>query len=296
MWLVFALSAAVVFGIRGVLYQWSSKRSMNRNLMLFGVFFTGVIVAAICSFIFESVWNMPVLLGILMGLFSLIANASMYRGFTVGKASLIAILSSLPSVVVVLMAYLLWREALSIKQFAAFLVIITGILLIRYSSELSFRQLKGAGWGLLCMLFFGFNDLSGKQATKLDASLFPTIFFMFLTGSVGFYLLYRWELRYGNRNGPPYPLAAASEFGGPWSNRKTFLWGMLVGTTNAGGMMLIYQAFASGVTGLVSAVVALNVLIILFYARLILKETFSLPEFAGIVLSVSGVIMLQIFD
>lgn len=298
MWLAFALCAAIAFGIRGVLYQWSSKQPMDRNLMLFGVFFTGVIVSAICSIAFDSEWSHPVWLGVLMGLFSFIANTSMYKGYAVGKASLIAILTALPSVVVVLLAYALWRESLSVKQLSAFLIILTGIILIRYSSDLSFKQLRGAGWGLLCLLFFGLNDVASKQATLLDASVFPTIFFMFLTGSLCFYVLYRIELRKRpyNRNGSPDTLAAARKSENPWRNRTTVLWGMLVGTTNVGGMILIYEAFSLGVTGLVSAVVALNVLIILFYSRVFLKEQFSSQEFAGMVLSIFGIMLLRILD
>src|SRR5690606_37423260 len=127
--------------------------------------------------------------------FSFVASASMYRGYAVGKASLIAILTAMPPIVVILLAFLLWGEKLNGMQSISFAIIVIGILLIRYSSDLSFKQLKGVGWGLLCMLFFGLNDTAGKQATNLNSDHSITLFFMFLTGSVCFLLLYLLEQR-----------------------------------------------------------------------------------------------------
>nr|WP_255438306.1 EamA family transporter [Ammoniphilus sp. YIM 78166] len=81
---------------------------------------------------------------------------------------------------------------------------------------------------------------------------------------------------------------------GLWPNGKTFLWGMMVGTTNVGGMITLVLAFQEGVTGLVSAIVALNVLIILLYTRMVLKENLSRLEWTGAVLSLIGIVVLRL--
>ncbi len=54
---------------------------------------------------------------------------------------------------------------------------------IRYSNDISFSNLQGAQWGLLAALFFSFNDLLGKQSTRLDADMFATLTLMFGFGS-----------------------------------------------------------------------------------------------------------------
>lgn len=108
MWLLFASLAAISFGLRGILYHWSSKQGMDRNLMLFGVFFTGALASLIGSFLFGQNWTLSALTGVFMGAFSFVANACMFQGFAVGKPSIIAILTGLPPVVVVTLAYLLW--------------------------------------------------------------------------------------------------------------------------------------------------------------------------------------------
>ncbi|WP_442788059.1 hypothetical protein [Ferviditalea candida] len=50
----------------------------------------------------------------------------------------------------------------------------------------------------------------------------------------------------------------------------------------------------SGATGLVSAVVSLNVLFILLYTRIVTKEKFTPLELSGIVSSILGILILEL--
>lgn len=311
MWIVFAVLAAICFGFRGILYHWSSKKPMNRNLMLCGVFSTGAILSFGWMIIFGHSFSAGSYVGIMMGLFSFAANTSMYRGFAVGKASMVAILTGLPAVVVALFAFFLWGESLNLWQFLAFTVILSGIILMRYSNDLSF---KGIHWGCLAMLFFGLNDLSGKLSMRLQAEMFPTLGMMFSTGALLFCGLWLLDMRksiVNLRNPSSLEVAAAldsenttdhapceqtdEEKMAPrmWSKMKTYGWGMLVGFTNSFGMAFILPAFERGITGLVSAVVALNILMILLYTRVFIKEKFTKHELAGICVSFIGIVILS---
>src|SRR5690606_39850647 len=78
MWFVFSLLAALAFGLRGICYHWTSKLNLNRNLMLSGVFASGAILNFMLAIIFQVSWSTACLVGIQMGLFSFVANASMY--------------------------------------------------------------------------------------------------------------------------------------------------------------------------------------------------------------------------
>ncbi|MNU01727.1 hypothetical protein D3C72_2452180 [compost metagenome] len=60
------------------------------------------------------------------------------------------------------------------------------------------------------------------------------------------------------------------------------------------GMILIIHGFAHGITGLVSAVVALNVLIVLLYTRFILKDRFSKLEQSGLAIAMIGILMMKL--
>ncbi|MDD9267451.1 EamA family transporter [Paenibacillus sp. GCM10023248] len=288
MWLMYSVLAALSFGLRGILYHWTSQQSLNRNVLLCGTFFMGALISGISAFLLHQDWTVSALIGVQMGLFSFGANASMFKGFAVGKASLVAILTGLPSVVVVFVAYLIWDERLNMLQFAAFVIIVIGILVVRYSNEITMKNLQGAGWGALALLLFAGNDLSGKWTTLVSAPLFPTLFCMFATGTVCFGL---WWLKDQSSREPGREVAISSA---KWSEQRTFLFGMLVGITNVVGMIFILHGFEHGKAGLVSAVVALNVLIVLLYTRFILKDRFSRLEQSGLALAFIGIVMMKL--
>jgi drug/metabolite transporter (DMT)-like permease len=314
MWFVFAAASAVCFGLRGILYQWTSQRPIDRNLLLFGVYLSGTVIALGVNAVVGQAWSSGVWMGTVMGLFSFISNAAMYKGFAVGKTAVIAMFTGLPPVVVVIMAYFFWNEKLNIWQTLSFVIIILGLLLIRYSNDITWKNLKGAQWGAVAMLAFGFTDLSSKQATLWNAETLPTLAFMYATGTLLFGLTWysagrkqaavqaqtaaaaesgdsagRGKGDAGAAAGVPSPVVRAQ-----WSRGRTLLWGMVVGLTNISGMMLIMPAFKLGITGLVSAVIAMNVAFVLLYARFILKDRFSPAEVCGLTAALLGIIVLRL--
>ncbi|WP_438448649.1 EamA family transporter [Gorillibacterium sp. sgz5001074] len=318
MWLAYAAGAACCFGLRGILYQWTSKQPADRNVLLFGVYLCGALVALLLNGGWGQAWTAGAAMGLAMGVFSYISNSAMHKGFSVGKASIVALLSGLPPLVVVLVAFVLWGEKLNPAQLSAFAVIMGGGLLIKSSGGLSLQDWKGAQWGLLAMFTFALTDLSSKQATLWGGETLPTVAVMYLTGSVlfGFAALRssaaakklvkagtaRTETAAAAQEAVPMQTAAdraapeaAAAAASRWSAGKTVLVGMLVGLTNVSGMVLILPAFKLGVTGLVSAIIALNVLLILLYARFFLKERFKPKELAGMALALGGVLVLRLF-
>ena len=290
MWLVYAALSAVAFGLRGIFYQRLSSLPLDRNLLLAGVFFTGFAVSLLLAFATGQEWEIETAVGILMGSFSYVGNMAIYRGFAAGKPSIVAVLTTLPPVVVALGAWVMWSETLNAGQTASFFLIVAGVLLIRYAGEFTLSHWNSAKWGLLAMVFFGFNDLSSKWSTMLDADLFPVLACMYCTGTALFLLTRRAESRRAIR-APVRPTAPAMD---RWTDRRTFGIGMLIGLTNIAGMILIILAFETGVTGLVSAVVAMNVLLILLYNRVALRERFKPREAFGILFTLAGVVLLRL--
>ncbi|HDY93006.1 MAG TPA: EamA family transporter, partial [Pseudoalteromonas sp.] len=143
-----------------------------------------------------------------------------------------------------------------------------------------------AQWGLLAALSFAFNDLMGKQSTLLEADTFATLTSMFGFGS--FLFAISWLLKRKKM------LAEQGASQGHWSAGKTFSCGLLIGLTNVAGMVAIISAFAIGNTGLVSAISGMNILIILLYSRIILKESFTRQEVIGLTTAFLGVIVLRL--
>ncbi len=290
MWVVFASLAAVFFGVRGILYHKASQKKLDYNLFLFGVYFTGALVSIGCAIALRQTWTAAVLLGIWIGFLSFTGNGAMYKGFAVGKASMVALLTGLPALVSASGAYLLWGEKLNNWQLAAFVVIITGILLIRFSGEMLSGNLKGIQWGLIALLFFGLNDISSKYALLIHASIFPLLFLTFGTGSALFCLLWLKNKRRAASFYPPVQPERPTEI----SAAVTFAGGMAVGVTNIGGMICMLLALSTGLTGLVTAISSANVLIIVLYAKLFLGERFNRREWAGVALTFSGLLILHL--
>ncbi|MDP4098752.1 DMT family transporter [Paenibacillus sp. P96] len=290
MWLIFALLSAVCFGLRGILYHWTSQQGLQRNLMLCGTFFMGALISLVCSLVLRQDWTASAMVGIQMGLFSFAANASLFQGFKVGKASVVAVLTALPAVLVVISAYFIWGERLNLTQLIAFMIIICGVLLVRYSNDISLQNLQGAQWGLIALVLFAGNDLTGKWSTLLEAPMFPTLTYMFFTGTlcfgVGSLMDYRKQAA---------KQVTVSGQKAAWSAQNTFLLGMGIGITNTVGMIMILTAFDYGKAGLVSAVAALNVVIILLYTRFVVQDRFTRLETAGLVTAFAGILVMRLF-
>jgi len=186
MWLWFATAAAVVFGIRGILYHWSAHQPIDRNLVLLGTFAFGTLVCLILALAFRQSWTDGSLYGLLMGLLTFGANLSMYKAFADGRSSLPALFMSLAPVPVLMYAFLVWGETLNIRQWIAFFIILVGVVFLRYSGRQSLRRLQGIKWGLSAMLFYAACDLANKQASFAGGEPFTTLTYMFFVASVMF--------------------------------------------------------------------------------------------------------------
>nr|WP_216671447.1 DMT family transporter [Saccharibacillus qingshengii] len=309
---MYALGAAACFGVRGILYQWTSQRPADRNLLFVGVYVSGALISLLLNLQAQQPWNGGVQFGVLMGLFSFAANASLYRGYEVGRASVVAFFSALTPVIVVLAAYLLWGESLGFMQAVGFGIVVLALVVVRYGQDLRGGQLRGWQWGTLAMLLYSFTDLSSKQSVLSGASMLPVLTAMFGSGTLlflGMYALDRTRTRQRALSAKPTDPArletsAAPEHGpGPngsaapspvWSAPRTLLWGMTVGLTNIAGMVLMLNALQVGITGIVSAIIALNIVIVLLYARFYLQEKMSRREAFGILLALAGILVLRL--
>ncbi|MEJ8305116.1 DMT family transporter [Saccharibacillus sacchari] len=290
---MFAIAASACFGIRGILYQWTSQRPVDRNLLFVGVYLSGIIVSLLLNVQAGQPWNSGIELGILMGLFSFAANASLYRGYEVGRASVVAFFSALSPLVVVFAAYLLWSEAPGIVQGIGFAIVVLALVIVRYGQDLRSGQLRGWSWGTLAMLLYSFTDLSSKQSVLVGASMLPVLTMMFMTGTILFLGMYATD-RVRKSRGKKSPTGDEVKASAVWPLPRTLIWGMTVGLTNIAGMVLMLNALQEGVTGIVSAITAMSVIVVILYARFYLKETMSRREALGILLAFAGIIVLRL--
>jgi transporter family protein len=283
MWIVFALAAAVAFAARGVLFLSTAAKPYDRHTIMLGIFLSGALlcVAASIGASWAGVWG----IGIAMGVSTIAANVCLFQGFAVGNPTVIALLSAMPPALVVLLAYVTWGEALTFGQIIAFLCILCGVLIVRSARRIRWTDMQGAHWGVLALICFAVTDMLGKTSTKLGAQTLPTLTVAFLTG-VAFFAV-RTALRPDPQRAP---YALTRPFG------RALRVGMVIGITNAVGMVCIVSAFALGITGLVSAIVATNALLIVLYTRIRGIEPWRLNESIGMVCTLIGIVLLPILS
>ncbi|WP_263559868.1 DMT family transporter [Paenibacillus polymyxa] len=293
MWFAYAVGAAFFFGLRGILYQWTSQRTINRDLMFIGVYISSAILVLIINLFVNQIWSNEVWFGVLMGVFSFLANTFLYKGYAVGRASVIAFFSGLTPVIVVLLAALLWAEKLSSVQLVGFCIIILSLLIIRYKRDLQEGTYQGWQFGLLAIIFYSFTDLSSKQALLNGVSILPLLTLMFATSSILFSGAFLINFSGQRPSSIQVGINKQREIVNRWTLSKTLCLGIGVGLVNVLAMVLKLAAFNNGVTGVVSAIIALSVVVVLLYARFYLKESMSRTEMCGVIIAIIGIIVVK---
>lgn len=278
MWIVLAFAAAAAFAARGILFLSTAAQPYNRHALMLGIFLSGALLCAGTSIVVGASWAGVWAIGIAMGISTIAANVCLFQGFAVGNPTVIALLSAMPPALVVLLAYVTWGEALTIGQIIAFVCILCGVLIVRSARRIRWTELQGAQWGVLALICFALTDMLGKMSTKLEAQTLPTLTVAFLTGVVFF------AMRTALRRDAQRALGRAVRVG------------MVIGITNAVGMVCIVSAFALGITGLVSAIVATNALLIVLYTRIRGIERWHRNESIGMVCTLIGIVLLPILS
>ncbi|MBU6145846.1 MAG: DMT family transporter, partial [Paenibacillaceae bacterium] len=256
----------------------TAAQPYNRHALMLGIFLSGALLCAGTSIVVGASWAGVWAIGIAMGISTIAANVCLFQGFAVGNPTVIALLSAMPPALVVLLAYVTWGEALTIGQIIAFVCILCGVLIVRSARRIRWTELQGAQWGVLALICFALTDMLGKMSTKLEAQTLPTLTVAFLTGVVFF------AMRTALRRDAQRALGRAVRVG------------MVIGITNAVGMVCIVSAFALGITGLVSAIVATNALLIVLYTRIRGIERWHRNESIGMVCTLIGIVLLPILS
>ncbi|WP_244188365.1 EamA family transporter [Paenibacillus kribbensis] len=147
----------------------------------------------------------------------------------------------------------------------------------------------------MAIIFYSFTDLSSQQALLYGVSILPVLTMMFTTSTLLFFGAF---LVIKNRQRPssasvnihkPKEIAKKN----PWTISKTLFLGTGVGLVNVLAMMLKLAAFNNGITGIVSTIIALSVVVVLLYARFYLRESMSRMEICGVIIALIGLIIIK---
>jgi drug/metabolite transporter (DMT)-like permease len=285
-------SLGIVFGLIGML-GWGvgdfvaaklSRRSGNlRSLLWVYVYSIPILVGYL--FFSKSTFHITVtalVLTLITGVLHTIGGLSFYRGFEVGKVSLVAAIASSWSVILVFAGIFLFGERLTAMQLVAIGLVILGSVSVSADVKELFKTSKfiftdpGVPYALIAMLSWGFGWIFFNQAIKQVGWLGPNIIIA-VAGT--FYLvvygLIKREKLMLERKFSIHKLA------------------MFVGLAST----IAYVGYSFGIerylTSIVAPVAAANPLVTVVLAWVLLREKLEFSQKVGIFSIISGVVLLS---
>lgn len=288
MWLVFAILAALCWGVWGILAKFiSSDISPYTNHIMFtvGMLFTLPFVIRKCK---KSEANRKgILWGLVAGILAIIGNVAVYKSFASGGLAAVVIpVTNLYPLVTIVVALLVFKEKMHWLNGIGILIVVPAIIMLSGQSQifddpsLFFKNLGLNTWlifALIALVFWGLFSAAQKVTTNYISAEWS--YFSFIVSSV---LISIGFIVFG------YVDFAFSQ--------QTFWVGSLAGMLNGLGVLASFAAYrAEGKASQVTTIAgALQPVFTIALAILFLGERLATIEFFGIALAIFGSLFLSV--
>ncbi len=283
-WFIAALIAATLFGVQSFLYKSISEKGCNKFLVTL-IFILTVEILAIGAFLFAGLEFTSVLvtlsLGLLFGLFFFLKTIGQLKALDYLHTHQLFPITSSAIVINVLYGLFIFGESLRITQIIGIAIILAAIILIHRQSKkhADYKTRKiGFAFAFLALIFSAGVEITNKYASLYtNLTFFIPVAYLFLAGVS---LLTHQITKKKHKQKAPF--------------LTTLAIGVLIGIVNFFGYFLLLSALKTGPLSIVSPIQSLHVVIAVILARLIHKEELNPFQFALMLLSVAGIIMLRI--
>ena len=218
------------------------------------------------------------LAAVMLGVLNALATLSLYKGFEVGRLSIVSPVASTAPVIAILLAVVFLREVLTVELVVGITLVIVGIVLVSFQSaveDASKEVAKGTIYAVGFMLGGGLL-LFGLKPVSEVLGVFLPVLIMRWVGS-GLMAAPLFTSKSAGRRGTAFRLIIAIAFFDTFAN-VIYTVGVNVGTVS----------IVSTLGGMFSAVTVL-------LARSILKEKLTRHQMVGFLSIVLGVGMLSAF-
>ena len=288
-WLGFALAALFFFGLTNFILGFIAEKnagapaaSITAAMILW--LGTGLLGAGALAYFraagkdFASLsgrrtWVLPVAAGVMLAFGMLLLKTGLASN-PLAKGPIVAVSSS-NSLIVALLAWLVLRETLAPGQWAGFLVIIAGIVMVSLGGTAG-NHFNAIGYAVLAMLCFGLTNFFLKLAGARGCdSLAAAIVLWLSVGACGV-LAASWHLLRFSRI--------------PALGRWELSWlALLAGMLLALGMLAVKKAVTLGPAGPASAVSGSNAIVVSILDLLVLGHGLPFLKLAGMLAVIVGI-------
>jgi len=288
MWLVFAILAALCWGVWGILAKFiSSDISPFANHLMFtvGMLLTLPLVIGKCKI--KEANRKGIIWGLVAGILAVIGNLAVYKSFgTGGLAAVVIPVTNLYPLVTIVVALLVFKEKMHWLNGIGILIVVPAIIMLSGQSEifsdpsLFFQNLGLKIWllfALVALVFWGLFSAAQKVTTNYISAEWS--YLSFIVSSVIISLVF---IAFG-----------FVEF---TFSASTFGIGSLAGMLNGLGVLASFSAYrAEGKASQVTTIAgALQPMFTIVLALTFLDEKLGEIEIIGIALAIFGSLLLSV--
>jgi drug/metabolite transporter (DMT)-like permease len=288
LWLVYAVLAALCWGVWGILAKFiSSDISPYVNHLMFtvGMLFTLPFIIRKCKI--KELNLKGVIWGIVAGILAVIGNVAVYKSFgTGGLAAVVIPVTNLYPLVTIVIALLVFKEKMHWLNGIGILVVVPAIIMLSGQSQifddpsLFFKNIGLKVWllfALVALVFWGLFSAAQKVTTNYISAEWSYLTFIVssILISLGFLV------------------SGLIDFN--FSGNTLFI-GSLAGMLNGLGVLASFAAYsAEGKASKVTTIAgALQPVFTIFLAIVFLGERLSIVEISGISLAILGSLFLSV--
>jgi len=281
MWLITAISSAILFGLAGWWMKVSQMRGGSTRLLLLGLYASGSLgfgVHAALEGTLPMLANADVwIAGVIIGAGSAWGNALFMKALHYGPASLTSPLTNMNIILVVALATWWYREPLSASQAVGISLLLLAVVFIAHKRKepLTITEKR---WFVLvgaAILMFALRNGGLKVTDELGLPSAPILFIAYVL-SLSWFLL-------PNRGSDTKV------------SRRTGLWyGLIAGLFSYGGLQLYAIALSTGQANLAAPIFATNSLVVAAGAIAIYKEKLSALQWAAFACTIIGLVIIRL--
>lgn len=287
-WLVFAIIAALCWGVWGILAKFISAEIspyVNHLMFTIGMLFTLPFIIRKCK---KRDLNLRgVIWGLIGGILAVIGNVAIYNSFgTGGLAAVVIPVSNLYPLVTIIIALLVFKEKMHWMNGIGILIVVPAIIMLSGQSQifedpsLFFKNIGLKVWllfALIALVFWGLFSATQKVTTNYISAEWS--YLTFIVSSVLISIIFL--------------LSGLIDFN---FTRGTLFTGSLAGMLNGLGVLASFSAYrAQGQASKVTAIAgALQPVFTIILAIVFLGERLTIIETSGISLAILGSLFLSI--